>query len=332
MKAGAFVFSLPPLILAALRLQSLAHINKAAGEVIVQPAPPLLLQDWLRRQFPKAKQVTLRRMLQDGRVRINGTAAHQMKRALQPDDRIEVTAPRTASKPVASSLHPLQSIYEDDDVLVVNKPAGLLTSTVPRERRPTALAIVRLYVRAKSPQARVGLIHRLDRDASGLLVFSKNEQAYRSLKQQFFEHRVERVYAAVTCAVPTPPAGRIESRLVELPDGSVRTSHRADAGERAVTDYATVARDRGLAALRVTLLTGRKHQIRVHLSERGVPIMGDRVYASKKDKSPRLMLAAIILGFTHPRTGQPVRFELSVPGEFPLAGGKKLTELASASA
>src|SRR5262249_35193855 len=158
-------------------------------------------------------------------------------------------------------------------------PAGLLTSTVPRERRPTALALVRAYVAARESAAResaarVGLIHRLDRDASGLLVFSKNEDAYRSLKQQFFEHSVQLVHAAATNGTPTPPVGQIDSRLVELPDGSVRTSHRPGAGERAITDYETIARDKGLAAVRVSLRTGRKHQIRVHLSERGVPILG----------------------------------------------------------
>src|ERR1051325_11794745 len=115
----------------------------------------------------------------------------------------------------------LHIIYEDGDILVVNKPAGLLTSTVPREKRPTLLKMVREYVAQREPRARVGLIHRLDRDASGLLIFSKNDAAYRSLKTQFFHHEVERVYAVVVRGVPDPRAGRIESDLVERPDGTV---------------------------------------------------------------------------------------------------------------
>ena len=120
----------------------------------------------------------------------------------------------------------LRIIHEDADVLVVDKPAGLLTSTVPRERRPTLLKMVREYIERTDPRARVGLIHRLDRDASGLLIFSKNHQAYESLKRQFFKHTVDRIYLAVVHGKLNPPAGMIESRLVELPNGSVRASRR----------------------------------------------------------------------------------------------------------
>src|SRR5207237_1249712 len=131
---------------------------------------------------------------------------------------------------------PFSIVHEDDDILVIDKPAGLLTSTVPRERRPTALALLRDYLARHDPQARLGLIHRLDRDASGLLVFSKNHEAFRSLKQQFFKHTVKRIYSAVVDGKLNPPGGRIKSRLVELPDGSVRSTKRQDGGERAISD------------------------------------------------------------------------------------------------
>jgi len=287
-----------------------------------------LLQDWLRRAYPKASQTTLRRMLQDGRVRVNGSVARQMKRAIEAGDDVQVASRTpTSEKPIAP-LHPLALVLEDEHILVIDKPAGLLTSTVPRERRPTALAIVRAYVKAREPSARVGLIHRLDRDASGLLIFSKTDQAYRSLKQQFFEHSVRRVYAAITHGVPTPSSGMIDSRLVELPDGWVRTSHRPDGGARAFTNFDAIARERGLAALRVTLQTGRKHQIRAHLSERGVPIVGDRVYG-KGDEANRLMLAAVQLGFVHPQSKKEILCEIAVPRAFPLVGGTKLSSMES---
>jgi 23S rRNA pseudouridine1911/1915/1917 synthase len=279
-----------------------------------------LLQDRLRKMLPQAKQTTLREMLAAGRVRVNGLVVNRMKHLVQLTDQVDVVDRNAVDSGTqhSPSLHPLKLIFEDADVLVIDKPAGLLTSTVPREPRPTALAIVRRYVQQREPAARVGSIHRLDRDASGLLVFSKSDDAYRSLKQQFFKHGVERVYIAITHGAPTPFAGRIESRLVELPDGSVRSSRRPGAGELAISEFETVAREKGLAAVRVKLHTGRKHQIRVHLSERGVPIVGDRVYGKQSDKEPRLMLAAVVLGFVHPRTGQSMRFELSIPREFPL--------------
>src|SRR4051812_44604165 len=168
-------------------------------------------------------------------------------------------------------------IHEDADVLVIDKPGGLLTSTVPREKLPTALAMVREHLAETDPRARAGLIHRLDRDASGLLVFSKNQPAYDSLKTQFFKHTVERVYTAVVHGVPDPPRGRIESRLIERADGSVHSTTRHAAGQRAITDFQLVRSADDTSVLQVTLFTGRKHQIRVHLGERGHPIVGDRV-------------------------------------------------------
>ena len=277
----------------------------------------------LRQQFPTAKPATLRQMLRDGRVRVNGVVARQLNAAIAETDELEVgQTVRVAAKPqFRPMLQPLTLVLDDADFLVVDKPAGLLTSTGPKEKRPTAWAKVCRHLEHNEPAARPGLVHRLDRDASGLLVFSKSAAAYESLKEQFFRHTVERVYVAVTHGVPTPAQGRIESLLVELPDGTVRTSRKPRVGQRAVTDYQLLERGGGLAALRVQLDTGRKHQIRAHLSERGVPIVGDRMYGKPGDVAPRLMLAAVRLGFTHPRTGRPVLAEIAVPKEFPLVGG-----------
>ncbi len=211
---------------------------------------------------------------------------------------------------------PFAIVYEDADVLVVDKPAGLLTSTVPRERRPTLLAMVREYVEAHSPRARVGLIHRLDRDAAGLLVFSKNDPSYRSLKSQFFHHSTERVYLAVVYGSPPSDSGRIDSSLVERTDGTVHSTRQHGKGQRAVTEYEVVSRSGGQTLLRVTLQTGRKHQIRVQLSENRMPIIGDVLYGREDDKPPRLMLAAVRLGFDHPRTGKRVVFEVAPPKHF----------------
>jgi RluA family pseudouridine synthase len=205
-------------------------------------------------------------------------------------------------------------IYEDADILVVDKPPGLLTSTVPREPRPTLLAQVRHYVFADEPHARIGLIHRLDRDASGLLVFSKNNAAYESLKRQFFEHSVERVYMAIVEGKPPEMKGRIRSRLVELPDGRVRSTKVADKGQPALTEYLVLRQFGDRSLLRLTLHTGRKHQIRAHLSERGMPIVNDRVYGAAQ-ASGRLMLAAMKLALMHPRTGERMKFEIPMPGE-----------------
>ena len=203
----------------------------------------------------------------------------------------------------------LDIIYEDADVLVVNKPAGLLTSTVPRERRPTLLALVRKHVEAGHKRARLGLIHRLDRDAAGLLVFSKNHAAYESLKTQFFHHSVKRVYLAVVIGKPDPSEGKIQSRLVERADGTVYSTRKPTGGEKAITFYRVIeTRADGTSVVEVTLETGRKHQVRVHLSDRGWPILGDPVYERTHPKG--LHLAATTLAFDHPRTKKRVEFSI----------------------
>jgi 23S rRNA pseudouridine1911/1915/1917 synthase len=270
----------------------------------------MLLIDLLQKKFPQAKRTTLRRMLEEGRVRVNGGVVRIAKTEVGEGVKVDVDD-RTRPVSPRYSLAPMEPVYEDGDVLVVNKPAGLLTSTVANEKRPTAIALIRRYLEQQDPKARAGVIHRLDRDASGLLVFSKNNGAYESLKSQFFHHTVERVYTAVVHGVPSPQSGRIENRLVELPDGSVRETKVDGKGERAVTEYETIEYDRKqkISLLKVTLHTGRKHQIRTHLAQRGTPILGDSVYGHPSD-APCLLLTATRLCFNHPRSGERLSFEL----------------------
>jgi 23S rRNA pseudouridine1911/1915/1917 synthase len=273
------------------------------------------LLNWLKRKYPLAKRQTLKRMVEAHRVRINGRPAVKLTQQLGPSDHIEVVD-RSAQRP-AAKLAGL--VYEDDDIIVVDKPAGLLTSTVSRERRPTLLSLVRSYVAQTNPKGRVGLIHRLDRDASGLLVFSRNQQAYVSLKKQFFDHTAAREYRAIVHGKVDPPAARIQSQLVERADGSVYSTSQTGKGEVAITHYQVLRTEKKQSLLRVLLETGRKHQIRAHLSERGNPIIGDQLYGAHDD-APQLMLAAVRLTIRHPRTNSEITFSVSVPKEFPLRG------------
>jgi 23S rRNA pseudouridine1911/1915/1917 synthase len=286
---------------------------------------PATLLDHLEKRFPTAKRTTFRQMIQARRVTINGAPARTLKQPLSEGDEVKVTdraaAPARARsqsphRDARESKPPFTIVHEDDDILVIDKPPGFLTSTVPREQRPTALAAVRQYVAAKHPKAQVGLIHRLDRDASGLLVFSKNHEAYLSLKRQFFEHSVDRVYLALVHGTPNPRSGTIDTNLIERADGSVHSTREPKRNaERAVTHYETLESSGGRSLLRVRLQTGKKHQIRAHLSERGVPIVNDPVYADQKP-SGRLMLAAVELCLNHPRSGSRMTFQAAGPAEF----------------
>ena len=297
--------------MAALRIDNAAPFNE-------DRAMPQTVLDWLTKRYPTAKKTTLRRMIQASRVFVNGRPARKATDAVADADVLTVDE-RPVEKqekpvPMPSGLH---IVFEDDDILVVDKPAGLLTSTVADEPRPTLLAKVRIYVHSTSfREARVGLIHRLDKDASGLLVFSKNEDAYRAIKKQLYDRTVGRTYVAVVLGVPNPKKGRVDTRLIERPDGRVFSTRDEGEGERAVTDYEVVKTERGMSLVRVTLLTGRKHQIRVHLSERGTPIIGDKMYGRKELDRVRLMLAAIKLSFDHPRTGERMTWEVPTPRDF----------------
>jgi 23S rRNA pseudouridine1911/1915/1917 synthase len=174
---------------------------------------------------------------------------------------------------------------------------------------------VRDYLADRQPRARAGIVHRLDRDASGLLVFSKNNAAHQSLKKQFFKHTVLREYLAVVHGTVSPPTGRIESNLVELKDGSVRDTFAPGKGQKAVTDYEVLAQGAKMAVVRVRLETGRKHQIRAHFVQKKNPVVGDSVYEGPQPPGTMLLLTAVKLGFDHPRTGQRVTFEIPPPVE-----------------
>jgi 23S rRNA pseudouridine1911/1915/1917 synthase len=324
-----------PFILSGMPDSAVCSLEPSTPPPAPSNAKQQTLLDWLVRRYPTAKRQTLKRMVQAGRVRVGGRVARKLAELISDQAKVVVgDTVRGSPSAARAKLDPrLRIVYDDADLLVVDKPAGLLTSTVPREPRPTLLSIVRAYVEARGPGTPVGLIHRLDRDASGLLVFSRGNDAYRSLKRQFFEHSVERVYTAVAEGVPRPDRGRVESILRERADGTVYSLRRGShgKGERAETEYETLAVNGGRALVRVTLHTGRKHQIRVHLSERGTPIVGDTVYGdaekmprpTKNDRppAPRLMLAATKLSLTHPGTGKRLTFELPPPKEFAEAFG-----------
>ena len=288
----------------------------AAGEQLGEPPlrpcafafqiRDVTLLESLQKTLPKAKKQTLKEMVQHRRVLVNDRPAAKLSQSIGPDDVVRVL-PRAANEAATASLDPLRLVFEDAELLVIDKPAGLLTSTVASEKRPTALAIVRRYVQSTQPTARVGLIHRLDRDASGLLVFSKSHRAYESLKTQFFKHTVERIYEATVQGKPKPPAGSIRSRLIERADGTVYSTKEHAKGQVAMTHYEVLSSEGKTSVLRVRLQTGRKHQIRVHLSERGWPIVGDAVYGKSSGK---LMLRAVRLALEHPVGGKRMAFEV----------------------
>jgi len=217
--------------------------------------------------------------------------------------------PTARSRPVAFPA-PLRLIHEDEDLLVIDKPPGLLTIATERERERTAYRLVWDYLAAQRPPRRPFIVHRLDRDTSGLIVVAKSPAAKRHLQAQFEARTAERDYVAVVEGRVRAPSGTLESRLVEDRTLRVRAGR---SGKPAITHYQVVDRRHDTTGLALSLGTGRRHQIRVQLAELGHPIVGDRAHGSRRNPYGRLALHASRLGFTHPGSGDRVSYESAPP-------------------
>jgi 23S rRNA pseudouridine1911/1915/1917 synthase len=210
----------------------------------------------------------------------------------------------------------LNLLFEDDDIIVVDKPAGLLTIATEKEKHETAFAILFEYVKSKHPVEKLFIVHRLDRDASGLLVFAKSEEAKYALQEQFKDHSAGRTYLAVIVGKFEKEKETIESYLAENSIYRSYSTTDRTKGKRAVTHITVVKRAQHRTLIEVRLETGRKHQIRVHLAERGHTILGDKSYGSTSNPIGRLCLHATRLVFEHPLQKKTMTFNSPMPAEF----------------
>jgi 23S rRNA pseudouridine1911/1915/1917 synthase len=217
---------------------------------------------------------------------------------------------------VESKRSVITRIFEDDSVIVVDKPPGLLTMATETERSKTLYAELRARANSKRPPEKIFIVHRLDREASGLLVFAKTIEAKERLQDQFKDHSAGRTYIALAEGRVTPDLFTIRSLLAENTAHRVYSTRDSHIGKLAVTHVRVLKQGAKTALLEVRLETGRKHQIRVHLAERGNPISGDRIYGRRSSQIGRLALHGAKLEFRHPRTGQLVRFESPAPSNW----------------
>ena len=207
-------------------------------------------------------------------------------------------------------------VYEDDSIVVVDKPAGLLTIATESEREKTAYAFLRARANSKRPPEKIFIVHRLDREASGLIVFAKTVEAKEYLQSQIKDHSAGRVYSAVVDGKVVPDEFTIRSFLEENRAHRVYSTSKGGAGKLAITHVRVLRRNKNTTVAEIRLETGRKHQIRVHLAERGHPIVGDKFYGAGKTKSSRLALHGGRLEFRHPATGKRLTFDSPAPKEW----------------
>lgn len=270
----------------------------------------------LLKNFSKDHSRTeLKRLLKFGLVRVNGAVRIRHDFPLQKNDRIEIlSAPPGGKKAVASlSERPvIRLVYEDDTVLVVEKPPRLLTVATEKVKERTLYWRLNEYLRAR--RQRIFIVHRLDREVSGLIVFAKTEEAKHKLQDGW--ETAEKRYVAVVEGVPHPSEGEWRSHLSQTKGLKVYSSERSGYAKLAVTRYRVLKNNRRAALLEISIPTGRKHQIRVHLSEAGHPVLGDHKYGAEGNPLRRVTLHAETLEFTHPVTGKRMKFKTGLPEGF----------------
>ena len=278
---------------------------------------PSLLLDYLFKHLAGLKKTKVKQILKYGSVRVNGRIVTSHCHALKTGDAVDFLSEKDAVTEHLKAELDFPIVYEDSEILVVDKPAGLLTMGTDREKERTLYFKLTEYVRAKNPdgRGRVFIVHRLDRESSGLVVFAKNEKSKRVL-QDHWERAVKKYYA-VAEGVPLEKESAIESHLIEDSFKRVYSvKQRSHRSKHAVTHY-RLFRENGLYSLiDVTLETGRKNQIRVHLSDLGHPIAGDGKYGAQSDPLGRLALHAYYLSFPHPSTGKTQTFHSKLPKIF----------------
>lgn len=277
------------------------------------------LLDFLIAVMPDRKRTTVKEMLKHRQVMLGQTVTTQFDAPVSPGDKVSVNTTREFQ----FFSHPrLKLVYEDDDIIVINKGYGLLSMGTDKPGEQTAYSIVREYLKRKDPRNKLFIVHRLDRDTTGLMMFAKNMQAKETMQHNWNNMVLERRYIAVTEGALEPADGEIRSYLTENSAHEVYSTTRPGEGQLAVTYYRTLKVRQPYSLVELSLATGRKNQIRVHLKEKGHPIVGDRRYGAAPSPIHRLCLHAQTLRFVHPVTRRDMNFSAPLPaGFFRLIGG-----------
>ena len=274
---------------------------------------PCHLLDFLISSMPDKKKVTVKDFLKHNQVKVNSTVTTQFDFAVEKGDTVRVNT----SREWQTFRHPrLKLVYEDDDVIVVYKGYGLLSMGTDKKKDGTAYSILRDYVKRVDPRNKLFIVHRLDQHTSGLMMFARTEEAKNTMKHNWNNMVIERRYLAVVEGRPEENEGVITSYLTENAQHFMYSTPDPEKGQKAITRWKRLKSRGGYSLLEVSLDTGRKNQIRVHLKEMGHPIAGDKKYGAKTSPIHRLALHAATLRFVHPVTRRDMNFSTPAPAPF----------------
>ena len=281
----------------------------------------------LARLVPSLSRSQAQRLIEQGAVTHGGRPVKKNEK-LSAGDTLELTLPEVREVPIEAQPIPLEVCYEDADVIVVNKPKGLVVHPAPGHADGTLVNALLAHcgdsLSGIGGEKRPGIVHRIDKDTSGLIIAAKNDAAHAALAAQLKDHSLARTYVCLVCGRIRDDAGTIDAPIGRHPTDRKKMAVTEKNSRNAVTHWEVIARYRGYTHLRCRLETGRTHQIRVHLAWRSHPIVGDMIYGHKK---PELglnsqCLHAAALDFIHPRTGKPVHVECELPDYFTQALSK----------
>jgi 23S rRNA pseudouridine1911/1915/1917 synthase len=269
--------------------------------------------------LPELSRCRIQQLIRAGFVRLNGatTRPHQVVRT---GDRIELTNPPPEKIEARPEAIPLEILFEDDDLMVINKPAGMIVHPGAGHREHTLVNALLHHCPTLSGiggKERPGIVHRLDKETSGCLVAAKNDIAHRELSKQFAARTVEKIYLALVIGKVGKRTGVIDESIGRHPVHRQRMSVASPRGRAARTEYRVLRSSAQASLIQCRLHSGRTHQVRVHLHHLGHSVLGDKIYAPRLAKNfPRQMLHAWKLGFRHPRTGEWMNFEAPLPEDF----------------
>ena len=273
----------------------------------------------LKAHFPNSKRNTLRKMLTEGRALVDGKVVHKAKYLVEAGSSVTISdrekAAITSPPPVPKKPHPrIKILFEDTDIIVVNKQAGLLSVATDKMEPDTLHSRVVDYLQNEDEGEWAFIVHRLDRETSGVMIFAKHKRHKEYLQAQFAERSVHRVYHALVQGKPEQDSGTIHEWLLEDKFLRIRTVNKRNPNAKeAITHWSLEDSDEIASLLMLTIETGRRHQIRVGLANLGLPVLGDEQHGAVGNPIGRIALHATSLELLHPESEDPVRFEATIP-------------------
>ena len=285
------------------------------------------IDKYLAEQLPDITRSYLQKLLKDGSVQMNGKPVKTSTKTVAGAV-IELTIPEPEEPEILPEDIPLDILYEDSDVILINKPKDMVVH--PAAGHYTGTLVNALMYHCKGDLSgingvlRPGIVHRIDKDTTGVLIICKNDKAHNALAEQLKEHSITRKYRAIVCGNLKEDEGTVDAPLGRHPQDRKKMAIVRTGGKRAVTHYRVLERFGNYTYIECQLETGRTHQIRVHMASLGHPLLGDEVYGRVKSpfKLEGQTLHAMVLGFIHPTTGEYMEFEAPLPEYFEKLLGK----------